>query len=114
MSLPHAEPTPGVGWYRTTFRLNVPKGQDAPIGLKIDDDAARHYRALIFVNGWQAGRYINDVGPQHVFQVPAGILRTDGENTVAIAAWGLDGSGGLGDVSLVREGDYAGPVSSSR
>ncbi|MGI5228121.1 glycoside hydrolase family 35 protein [Actinoallomurus sp. CA-142502] len=113
VSLPHAEPTPGVGWYRTTFRLNVPKGQDVPVGLRIDDDAARHYRALIFVNGWQVGRYINDVGPQHVFQVPAGILRTDGENTIAIAAWGLDGSGGLGDVSLVREGDYAGPVSDS-
>ncbi|MCH0567258.1 beta galactosidase jelly roll domain-containing protein [Streptomyces sp. MUM 136J] len=44
------------------------------VGLKITDDPSRHYRALIFVNGWQFGRYINDLGPQHSFPLPNGIL----------------------------------------
>src|SRR5664280_145734 len=43
------------------------------------------YRALIFVNGWNLGQYINDVGPQHTFVLPNGILDPNGTNTLAIA-----------------------------
>jgi len=101
VSLPHADTTPGVAWYRTTFPLDLPKGQDVPIGIKFSDDASRHYRALIFVNGWQVGRYINDLGPQRSFPVPTGILRPNGTNTIAIAVWSLDNTtGGLGSVTL--------------
>jgi beta-galactosidase GanA len=101
VTLPHADTTPGVAWYRTTVPLDLPKGQDIPIGIRINDDPSRHYRALIFVNGWQIGRYINDLGPQRTFPVPTGILRPNGSNTIAIAVWSLDGStGGLGQVSL--------------
>jgi beta-galactosidase GanA len=101
VALPHADTTPGVAWYRTTVALDLPKGQDIPVGIRISDDPARHYRALIFVNGWQVGRYINDLGPQRSFPVPAGILRPNGANTVAFAVWSLDDStGGLGQVSL--------------
>ena len=32
VTLPHAQPTPGVAWYRTTFELDLPKGQDTAIG----------------------------------------------------------------------------------
>ena len=54
------------------------------------------------MNGWLIGRYVNNVGPQHQFYVPAGILNDHGPNTLAIAVWGLDGaSGGLPQVSLV-------------
>jgi len=101
VTLPHAQPTPGVAWYRTTFDLDVPKSQDTAVGLRITDDPARHYRAQIFVNGWLLGRYVNDVGPQHVFSLPTGILRANGSNTIAIASWGTDASGGLGTVELV-------------
>jgi beta-galactosidase GanA len=101
VTLPRADTTPGVAWYRTTVALDLPKGQDIPIGIRISDDPSRHYRALIFVNGWQVGRYLNDVGPQRSFPVPTGILRPNGTNTIAIAVWSLDGStGGLGQVSL--------------
>jgi beta-galactosidase GanA len=110
-SLPAKEPTPGVSWYRTEFTLNLPRGQDTSVGLRIDDDPARVYRAQLFVNGWNVGRYLNNVGPQHVFPIPAGILRADGRNTLAIASWGGDdGSGGLGTVSLVNLGTQAGGV----
>ncbi len=106
VSLPNHVSKPGVGWYRTTFKLHVPVHQDAPIGLKISDKAFRHYRALIFINGWQFGRYINRLGPQHVFALPPGIVHPHGKNTIAIASWGTEHYGGLGKVSLVQLGNY--------
>ncbi len=42
------------------------------------------------------------LGPENTFYVPQGLLRTDGDNTLAIAEWSLaPGAGGLGQVSLV-------------
>ena len=97
----------GVGWYRTSFTLNLPANMDVPIGLHITD-ATYNYQALIYVNGWLMGRYWNTVGPQTTFSLPAGILNTNGTNTVAIAVWGLGAqSGGLGQVSLTSYGAYA-------
>ncbi|HEX6468986.1 MAG TPA: beta-galactosidase [Streptosporangiaceae bacterium] len=108
VTLPHPDTTPGVAWYRTTFHLDLPRGQDVPMGVKITDDPARHYRALLFVNGWQIGRYVNDVGPERSFPVPPGILRTNGANTLAIAVWSEDAAtGGLGAVSLDQYANLA-------
>jgi beta-galactosidase GanA len=111
VTLPTSDTTPGVSWYRTSVALDLPKGQDTSVGLRITDSLSRHYRALIFVNGWQLGRYINDVGPQHLFPIPNGILKTNGTNTIAIAVWNTDGStGGLGTVSLESLGSHASPL----
>jgi hypothetical protein len=115
VSLPHrwsAMGLPaGLGWYRTTFDLHLPKGTDVPLGLKITDDPARRYRALIFLNGWMMGIYANDLGPQHIFSLPTGILNPNGANTLAIAVLGEDSaSGGLGQVDLVPYGRYEGGV----
>ena len=102
---------PGIGWYRTTFSLDLPAGTDVPVGLQISDTPSYRYRAEIFLNGWLLGLYANDLGPQHVFSLPTGILNPDGQNTVAIAVWGEDeAGGGLGTVSLVPYGTYAGGV----
>ena len=51
----------------------------------VDDDPAHAWRAQIFLNGWNLGQYVNDVGPQHTFVLPNGILRTRGDNTLALA-----------------------------
>ncbi|HET9168025.1 MAG TPA: beta galactosidase jelly roll domain-containing protein, partial [Actinospica sp.] len=103
---------PGVGWYHTTFRLNLPRGVDVPLGLRIGDSPRYAYEALIFVNGWMMGRYVNNLGPQHLFYLPAGpVLDEHGRNVVAIAvlSHGADGSGGgLGRVSLQAYGRYRG------
>lgn len=108
VSLPTGNPTPGVGWYRTTVDLHLPKGQDTSLGLTITDDPSKQYRAEIYVNGWMIGNYVNYLGPQHSFPVPNGILKTNGRNTIAIAVWNLDGStGGLGTVALADYGSYA-------
>jgi beta-galactosidase len=120
VNLPHPETTPGIAWYRTTVDLDLPKGQDVPVGLRFTDDPTRRYRVLIFVNGWDVGQYINDVGPQRVFVLPQGILRPQGENTIALAVWSYDGtSGGLGQVALEPLGNHTtgikiGNVSSPR
>jgi hypothetical protein len=100
---------PGVGWYRTQFSLNVPSGIWAPLGLKLTPPGGgvagsgqANYQALIYLNGWLIGRYINNMGPQNTFYLPQGLLRTNGANTLAIAEWSLSaGAGGLGTVSLV-------------
>jgi Beta-galactosidase second all-beta domain len=57
------------------------------------------------------GQYDNQLGPQHEFYVPAGILDQQGQNTIAIATWGPQPTGGgLGSVTLVSLGDQAGGV----
>jgi beta-galactosidase GanA len=98
----------GIGWYRTTFNLNLPHGTYVPIDVQIGASSGvgtADYRAFIYVNGWLIGRYVNNVGPQHDFYVPAGILNDNGQNTIAIADWGLDTTtGGLDSVSLVSAG----------
>lgn len=83
--LPNAERRQGVVWYRTGFRLSVDPATDASIGLTLRDDPSRAYRVQIFLNGWNMGQYINDVGPQHTFVLPNGILNTRGDNTLALA-----------------------------
>ncbi|MDX3749352.1 beta-galactosidase [Streptomyces sp. AK08-02] len=112
VDLPRAEPRrQGVAWYRTGFRLAVDPGVDASIGLLLEDDPARAYRVQIFLNGWNMGQYINDVGPQHTFVLPNGILRTRGANTLALAVLS-DGTteSGPGRVRLTLLGSAAGGV----
>ncbi|MFF8030752.1 beta-galactosidase [Streptomyces sp. NPDC016626] len=82
---PREDRRQGVTWYRTGFRLDVAPDVDASIGLTLEDDPERAYRVQIFLNGWNLGQYINDVGPQHTFVLPNGILRTRGANTLALA-----------------------------
>jgi beta-galactosidase GanA len=88
--VPDTDAPAGTSWYRTTFDLRVPRGEDASLGLTIGGDSSStqprgHYRVLIFVNGWNMGQYIADVGPQHTFVLPTGVLDPHGPNTLALA-----------------------------
>jgi len=114
-SVPAATAAPGTQWYRTSFRLHVPKTDDASLGVTIGDPSTPHssadYRALIYVNGWNVGQYIANVGPQHTFVVPNGILDPHGKNTLAIAVTSDGGTGnGLENVALTNLGTVAGGV----
>jgi beta-galactosidase GanA len=114
-TLPAAGAQPGTSWYRTTFRLNVPTVDDASLGITIGDPSTPHgtanYRALLFVNGWNMGQYIANVGPQHTFVVPNGVLDPHGTNTIAIAVTSDGGPGnGLERVSLTNLGTVRGGV----
>jgi beta-galactosidase GanA len=84
-----APPAPGTYWLRTHVTLDLPQGQDTQLGLQIGDpdkpQSTHVTRAVIFVNGWHIGHYIADVGPQHVFVIPPGILNGHGANTLTLA-----------------------------
>jgi Beta-galactosidase jelly roll domain len=108
---------PGIGWYRTTFNIDLPTRSYVPVAVQVGRPGPgpgagdANYRAFIFVNGWLMGQYDNQLGPQHRFYLPAGILNQNGTNTLAIAVWGLDQSGaGLDKVKLVALGDQSGGV----
>ena len=106
-AVPAPAADPGTTWYRTTFSLRVPRDQDTSVGLTIGDPAkprsGGRYRVLVFLNGWNVGQYIGDVGPQHTFVLPTGILDPHGRNTLALAVTS-DGAPGdaLETVKLVN------------
>ena len=114
-TVPAASAMSGTAWYRTTFSLHIPRADDASLGLTIGDPSsprsAANYRALVFVNGWNMGQYIADVGPQHTFVIPNGVLDPDGENTLALAVTSDGGAGnGLERVALTNLGTVRGGV----
>ncbi|KZL63995.1 glycoside hydrolase family 35 protein [Colletotrichum tofieldiae] len=92
---------PGVAFYAATLDLNLPAADlDIPLAFVLDDiaptndaDGAGAYRAILYVNGFQFGKYISNIGPQTRFPVPEGILRYQGANWVGLAVWAL-GKGG--------------------
>ncbi|MFI5688324.1 beta-galactosidase [Streptomyces sp. NPDC051636] len=111
VDFPRAERRQGVTWYRTSFTLAVPDGIDASVGLVLEDDPDRAYRVQMFLNGWNMGQYINNVGPQHTFVLPNGILRTRGRNTLALAVLSeFTSESGPGNVRLTLLGSAAGGV----
>ncbi len=115
VTVPAQSAMSGTAWYRTTFTLRIPRVDDASLGITIGDpstpQAKGNYRAVIFVNGWNMGQYIANVGPQHTFVVPNGVLNPDGRNTLAVAVTSDGGSGnGLEKVSLTNLGTVRGGV----
>jgi beta-galactosidase GanA len=114
-TVPASTAMSGTAWYRTTFDLHIPRADDASLGITIGDpsrpQSTADYRALIFVNGWNMGQYIADVGPQHTFVIPNGVLNPGGRNTLAIAVTSTGGSGnGLEKVALTNLGTVRGGV----
>ncbi|WP_157085794.1 beta-galactosidase [Devriesea agamarum] len=78
---------PGVCWYRASVTLDVPTDQDTAWQLVIDSsrfEEGRHdpCQIVLFVNGWNVGVFIGDIGPQNAFTVPLGLLNQRGANTV--------------------------------
>ncbi|KAI9286237.1 glycoside hydrolase superfamily, partial [Umbelopsis sp. AD052] len=100
VSLPDTKRS-GVSWYRTTFDLNIPKNHDVPLGIRFKESSStERLRALLFINGWQFGKFANDLGPQTLFYVPEGILNHHGENTIAIGVVAVDKEVTLGEVTI--------------
>ncbi|KAI1091381.1 glycoside hydrolase family 35 protein [Rostrohypoxylon terebratum] len=86
----------GIGFFTTTFDLNIPIGYDVPLSFvfaNASTTSSSNYRCQLFVNGWQFGKYVANLGPQTTFPVPEGILNHNGTNTVALTLWSLDEGG---------------------
>lgn len=102
---------PGVAFYTTSFTLDVPEGYDVPLAFIFTNTSSptanssttttttaspSNYRAQLFVNGYQFGKYVNNIGPQTRYPVPEGILLArggGGVNYVAVSLWALDATG---------------------
>lgn len=54
----------GVGFFRTTFELHERPGYDVMMSFVFEDGGAASppYRALLFVNGWQMGKRVGNLG----------------------------------------------------
>ncbi|MFF5295839.1 beta-galactosidase [Paractinoplanes globisporus] len=75
----------GVTWLRDDFTVDLPRGQDTSVTLRFGDAIPQGYRTIIYLNGWMLGQYGAAIGPQTSFVLPAGVLRQNGRNTLALA-----------------------------
>jgi len=76
----------GLGFFATSFKLDIPRRLDVPMSFEFENHAS-HHRALLFVNGWMMGNRVANLGPQFKFPVHEGILNYAGTNKVAVLIW---------------------------
>lgn len=94
---------PGLGIYTTEFDLKISKGWDVPMDVVFDRIPGNDFRLQLYVNGWQFGKLIGQIGPQFEFPIPEGILNYRGKNTIAPTYWSqMNGTvpSGLGGLTL--------------
>ncbi|KAJ5938139.1 hypothetical protein N7454_004481 [Penicillium verhagenii] len=81
---------PGVGFYTTSLKLDIPSGWDVPMsfvfnGSSIHQQTGLNYRCQLFTS----------------YPVPEGILNYSGTNYIALTLWAQDEEGAkLGGISL--------------
>ncbi|MCJ1353690.1 MAG: hypothetical protein MMC33_003677 [Icmadophila ericetorum] len=119
--------TSGVSFYTTRFTLKIPTEYDIPLSFVFTNTSSSassshhstaNFRSQLYVNGYQFGKYVNNIGPQTSFPVPEGILNYQGENWVAVSLWALDSTGAkIPDLRLVQTAEvmsgYSRPIVNS-
>ncbi|KAG4441043.1 hypothetical protein IFR05_003498 [Cadophora sp. M221] len=99
--------TSGIRFYTTTFHLNIDSDLDVPLGIELGAPAGTVARVMIWVNGYQYGKYVPHIGPQTRFPVPPGVINNRGLNTVALSLWAMTDAGAkLDTVKLISYGAY--------
>ncbi|KAH8902071.1 family 35 glycosyl hydrolase [Coniochaeta sp. PMI_546] len=103
-----AVPGAGIKVFRTVVPLHVPDGLDVSISFRLTAPGSstnsstftptvpgysNRVRVLLFVNGYQYGRFNPYIGNQIDFPVPPGILDYDGDNTIAVTVWSQSAEG---------------------
>ncbi|KAH8892873.1 family 35 glycosyl hydrolase [Thozetella sp. PMI_491] len=97
----------GVRFYTTTFHLNVDSDLDAPLGIAFSAPTGTVARVMLWINGYQYGKYVPHIGPQTRFPIPPGVINNRGENTIAISLWAQTAAGAkLDQVELFSYGAY--------
>ncbi|KAF9046172.1 glycoside hydrolase family 35 protein [Panaeolus papilionaceus] len=105
----------GIGFFVTTFRLDIPQGLDVMLSFTFQEPFGQPYRAFLFVNGWMMGKRVGNLGPQSKFPVHEGILDYRGENTVAVALWSMTPNVPITpNLQLTLDGVYDGGVGNVR
>jgi len=99
--------TSGLRFYTTTFHLNIDSDLDVPLGIELGAPVGTVARVMIWVNGYQYGKYVPHIGPQTRFPVPPGVINNRGLNTVALSLWAMTDEGAKVDtVKLISYGAY--------
>ena len=85
----------GIAFYSAKLDLDIPKGWDVPLyfNFKNSTSPPDAYRAQLYVNGYQYGKYTNNIGPQTSYPVPEGILNYRGPNWIGLSLWALQSEG---------------------
>ena len=113
-------PSAGVRVFRTIIPVKVPSGLDVSISFRLTapshstyqatSNATNQLRALLFINGYQFGRFNPYIGNQIDFPVPPGILDYDGDNTIVVTLWSQSAEGSEmrieWNVDYVHESSY--------
>lgn len=85
----------GVGFFATSFDLDLPAGYDVPLSVRFPAiNSTSTVRVQLWVNGWQYGKYVSNIGPQTEYPVPEGIWNYQGQNWLAVSLWALEATGG--------------------
>lgn len=97
----------GIKFYTTSFHLNIDSDLDVPIGIALSAASGTIARIMIWINGYQYGKYIPHIGPQTRFPIPPGVLNNRGKNTLALSLWAMTDKGAsLEGVELFSYGKY--------
>jgi hypothetical protein len=108
-----AVPGAGIRVFRTVVPMHVPDGLDVSVSFRLTAPGgttnlssssstltptrvqgySNRVRVLLFVNGYQYGRFNPYIGNQVEFPVPPGILDYDGDNTIAVTVWSQSAEG---------------------
>lgn len=95
----------GIRFYSASFNLNLPHGWDIPLYFNFGNTTTppADYRAQLFINGYQFGKYVNNIGPQGSYPVPEGILNYRGTNWIGLSLWAQEANGAhLDSLELVH------------
>jgi hypothetical protein len=97
----------GIQWFTTTFSLDFDSDLDVPIGVELGAPTGTVARVLLFVNGYQYGKYVPHIGPQTRFPIPPGIINMQGDNTLSLAVWAQTNAGAkLKTLKLIEYARY--------
>lgn len=97
----------GIRYYITSFHLNIDSDLDVPLGLELSVPEGTVARVMIWVNGYQYGKYVPHIGPQTHFSIPPGIINNRGKNTLGLSLWAqTDEGASLDKVALFTYGQY--------
>ncbi|KAF2255109.1 glycoside hydrolase family 35 protein [Trematosphaeria pertusa] len=98
---------PGIRWFSTTFDLDIDEDLDVPLGVELGASEGTIARVLLYVNGYQYGKFLPHIGPQTRFPIPPGIINMRGSNALSIAIWAQTDAGAkLNTLRLVEYAQY--------
>ncbi|KAK7049803.1 hypothetical protein VNI00_005233 [Paramarasmius palmivorus] len=95
-----------IGFFRTVSELDIPEGYDASLEFILQAPEGSLLRAQLYINGYQYGKFVPQIGNQIAFPVPPGILNYRGTNTIGLNLWSQTTDGAKVDVSWNVTGVY--------